>query len=40
MGSSVGITEVEEREPSKLLGSKMKLRQGSRMSPRFLSCQG
>jgi len=37
MDSSIGVTEAEETEPSKLLGSKMKQRQGSRMSPEFLS---
>lgn len=37
MDSSIGVTEAEEIEPSKLLGSKMKQRQGSRMSPEFLS---
>ena len=36
MDSSMGITEAEEIEPSRLLGSKMKQRQGSRMSPGFL----
>ena len=36
MDSSMGITEAEEIEPSRLLGSKMMQRQGSRMSPGFL----